>query len=83
MNLFHKIEGAVAIVRRGPVYEQSDVYARGGQFFISHSGGFIRVGAPFGDSYGTGHPDIKVLEIEGIDIALPKGTAPTYTGTGA
>ena len=83
MKLFHKIEGAVAITRRGPVYKQVDVYARGTQLFIPHSGGYIRIGAPFGDAYGTGHPDIKVLEIDSADIVKVDGVAPLYNGTGA
>lgn len=84
MKLFHKIEGAVAIVRfKGGVHKQLGMYARGGDVYIPHAGGYLRVGAPFGDAFGTANPDIKVLEFASTDIATPAGHSPVYNGVGA
>lgn len=67
MQLFEVIEDAVAIVRypKG-VYKQTKVHRRGGRQHIPHAGGFIRITAKFGDTWGTSHPDIKVQEMEGV-----------------
>lgn len=70
MELFTIIEDAVAIVRlpKG-ILKQTKVYHRGKRIFVPHGAGFIRVTARFGsDPYGTSHPDIKVLELEGDGI---------------
>lgn len=80
MQLFHKIEGAIAIVRgKGGVHKQVDMYARGERVFIPHSGGYIRVCAKFGSEWGTANPDVKVLEFEGDGISDNRGE-PRYVG---
>lgn len=68
MDLFEVIEDAVAIVRypKG-VYKQTKVYRRGDRRYVSHSGGFLRITAKFGSTWGTSHPDIKVEEVENVD----------------
>lgn len=84
MKLFHKIEAAVAIVRfRGGVHKQLDMYARGRDVYIPHAGGYLRVGALFGDAFGTANPDIKVLEFASTDILTTTGHASVYNGVGA
>lgn len=81
MDLFHKIEGAVAIVRhKGGVLKQSDMYARGERVFIPHSGGYLRVTAEFGGEFGTVNPNIKVLEFEADGVELKGGKEPRYVG---
>lgn len=78
--LFHKIETGVAIVRlkRG-VHKQVDMYARNGRVFIPHGGGYVRIVAKFGDTWGTAHPDIAVLEFEAPGVNSD-GKEPRYNG---
>lgn len=40
-NLFHKIEGGVAILRKQGVYRQCDVYKRGDTLYARWGTGFI------------------------------------------
>lgn len=82
MNLFHKIDDAIAIVRlKGSVLKQTDMYARGDRVFIPHSGGFLRVTAEFGGEFGTVNPDIKVLEFEAAGVELKMGKEPRYVAS--
>lgn len=65
MHLFHKIEGAVAILRgKGGIYRQVDVYHRGRAIFVRCGSGFLKVTSAFGGRWGTSNPDTFV---EGID----------------
>lgn len=81
MDLFHKIEGAVAIARhKGSVLKQSDMYARGDRVYIPHQGGFLRVTQEFGGEFGTVIPAIKVLEFEAEGVELKMGKEPRYVG---
>lgn len=81
MNLFHKIEGAIAIVRhKGGILKQSDMYARGERVFIPHSGGYLRVTAEFSGEFGTVNPNIKVLEFEADGVELFGGKEPRFVG---
>lgn len=76
MDLFHKIEGAVAIVRfKGGLLKQSDMYARGERVFIPHQRGYLRITQEFGGEYGTINPDIKVIEFEADGVT---GKEPRY-----
>ena len=76
MDLFHKIEGAVAIVRyKGGIMKQADMYARGDRVFIPHAGGYLRITAEFGGEWGTVNPDIKILEFEADGVT---GRDPRY-----
>lgn len=81
MELFHKIEGAVAIVRhKGSILKQSDMYARGDRVYVPHAGGYLRVTAEFGGEWGTVIPTIKVLEFEADGVELKGGKEPRYVG---
>lgn len=81
MDLFHKIEGAVAIVRfKGGILKQSDMYARGERVFISHSGGYLRVCQKFGSEFGTVNPGIAVLEFDADGVTLKGGLEPRFEG---
>ena len=63
MDLFHLIEDAEAIIYQGGVYKQVKLYHRGERVFIGIGGGFARITAKFGDSWGTSHPKAKVVDI--------------------
>lgn len=65
MEMFHLIEDATAILRmpRG-VFRQAKMYHRGERLYCGYGAGFVRVTAKFGDSWGTSHPDIKVVEFD-------------------
>lgn len=72
MEFFTIVDEADAIVRlpKG-VHKQVKVYHRGGKLFIPHSGGFVRiVPQQFDATFSTGHPDVKVVEIEGPGISV-------------
>ena len=65
MELFHVIEDAVAVVRKPKgIYQQVKMYHRGDRIYVAYGAGFIRMTAKFGDSWGTSHPDIRVMEFE-------------------
>jgi len=82
MDLFHKIEGAVAIVRlKGGLFRQVDMYARGSALFIKHGGGFLSVKAKFGSRYGTSNPDVFVEEFDAPYVRHLSGHAPFYAGS--
>lgn len=68
IDLFSVIDDAVAIVRlpKG-VYKQTKIYRRGARLYVPHGGGYVRIGARFGDTWCTSHPDVKVAEMEGVD----------------
>lgn len=77
MDLFTIIEDGVAIIRAPKgVFKQAKVYQRGGRVFVGHSGGFIRVCAKFGDTFGTSHPDIKVIDLEVPGMVLKGNSEP-------
>lgn len=79
MELFSVVDEADAIIRlpKG-VHKQVKVYQRAGKLFVPHAGGFIRiVPTKWDESYSTGHPDIKVVEIEGPGIGT-NGRELTY-----
>lgn len=74
MELFTVIEDGVAILRGAKgVFKQTKVYHRGERIFVPHGGGFIRVCANFGGTFGTSHPDIKVMELEAAGVDVSKG----------
>lgn len=79
MNLFSKIEGGVAVVRKPKGFlVQTDIYARAGQVYIKTGGGFLRISDKLGDTYLTVHTDYKVLELEGEGVKLEGNKAPKY-----
>lgn len=66
MNLFHRIEDAVAVVRtKGGIYRQLDVYRRGCDVFVRSGTGFVRVLNTRGD---TSVPNVTCMELsaEGV-----------------
>lgn len=72
MELFSIVDDADAIIRlkRG-VHKQVKVYHRAGTLYIPHGGGYVRiVPLQWDEAFGTGHPDVKVLEIEGPGISV-------------
>lgn len=79
MKLFHKIEGALAIIRvKGGILKQVDMFARGDRVFVPYSGGYLRITAEFGGEYGTAMPDVKVIEFEAEGVELKMGKEPRY-----
>jgi hypothetical protein len=76
MELFSKIEDAVAIVRypKG-VVKQVGMYRRGAQVFVPHAGGFIRLVHMFDGVHSTSHPDIKVIDFEADGVTVVKSVA--------
>lgn len=73
MNLFHKVEGGVAIVRDGIYLKQLDVYVRGDRVYIRIGSGYARITAKFGEAYGTVNPKVAVLEIEAEGVTDVRG----------
>jgi hypothetical protein len=74
MDLFSAVTDGVAIVRLSKgVIKQTKIYARGDRVYVPHAGGFLRVCAAFGSEFGTPHPDIKVLELEGEGVDVSTG----------
>lgn len=76
-KLFHKVEGLQAILVRGGVYKQVDLYRRlidgEHRLFAKHGGGFISLGAMVGGIGGVGgtsHYGTSWLEIEADDGAV-------------
>jgi hypothetical protein len=71
VNLFSVIDDGVAIIRcANGVFKQAKVYHRGGRVYVAHGGGFVRVCAAFNGTFGTSHPNVKVVELEaeGVDV---------------
>lgn len=82
MDLFHKIEGAVAIVRGANCVEkQVDVFHRGERVYIPTAGGFVRVVARAGGEgqpFNTAHPKVSVVAFEADGVTLKGGSEPRY-----
>jgi len=81
IELFHEIPDAEAIIRqRGGIFKQAKVYRRGGKLYIGASGGYVRLTAKFGDTWGTSNPNISVVDIsQGIPGMFVTGE-PRWTG---
>lgn len=64
MELFHEIPDELAIIRlRGGVYKQTKLYRRGDMMFAGAAGGFVRILPKFGDTWGTSHPNVTVIDM--------------------
>lgn len=64
MQLFHEIPDAAAIVRqKGGVFKQAKVFHRNGRLYVGAAGGFVRICAKFGDTWGTSAPNVSVVDI--------------------
>jgi hypothetical protein len=62
-----KIEGAKAFLRaRNGVYREVDVYTRGEYKYIPYGKGFLRLAGQWDNQWLTSHPNVKVLELEGV-----------------
>jgi hypothetical protein len=62
-----KIEGAKAFLRaRNGVYREVDVYSRGEYKYIPYGKGFLRLVSKWDNQWLTSHPNVKVLELEGV-----------------
>jgi hypothetical protein len=62
-----KIDGAKAFLRaRNGVYREVDVYARGEYKYIPYGKGFLRLCTKWDNNWLTSHPQVKVLELEGV-----------------
>lgn len=62
-----KIEGASAFIRaKYGVYREVDVYRRGDHNYVPYGKGFIRIISMWGDKWSTSHPDVSVVELEGV-----------------
>lgn len=68
MELFHIIDDGVAIIKVGNIYKQTKLYRRGKRLFVTHAGGYIRICAKFGDTWGTALPNVKVIDFEGEGV---------------
>lgn len=80
--LFHKIEGAAAVLFSKGVYRQADVYQKGEELFVRWGSGFIGLRhSSFSPTsgFGTTLPHVNVLHIEGVDIAPGRFGAVTVT----
>jgi len=66
MELFHKIDDAVVILRTRGLFKQTDVYRRGRDVFAKVGGGYIRLLA-YG---GTTIPATQWQDVEGPGIHL-------------
>lgn len=83
INLFHKIEDAVAIVRvKGGIHKQVDMYRRGDKVYIPLRGGYTRLTCRFGDgTIGTDCPNTTVVEFEADGVTMDHGgKVPTFKG---
>lgn len=78
MELFHAIEDAEAIIRKGVVHKQVKLYQRGGTVYVQHAGGYVRITGKFGSEYGTADPNLKVLDLDGPGIVKNGLHAPVY-----
>lgn len=64
MGLFTKIEGAVAITRRRGVYNQVDIYSRGGSLYVKVAGGYAALYATMPSApLITSMPDLAIEEL--------------------
>lgn len=84
MDLFHEIDGAVAIVRgKNSIEKQTKLFRRGERIYVPVSGGFVRIVARMGGEgqpFGTAHPSVSVVAYEAEGITLKGGCEPRWTG---
>ena len=82
MQLFHRIDDAECIIRvKGGVFKQAELYRRGDRVFVKAAGGFVRIVAPFGDTWGTSNPGINVIDMPSITgLSVTKDREPRWTG---
>ena len=78
MELFHAIDDAEAIIRKGVILKQVKLYQRGGTVYVPHSGGYVRITAKLGNEYGTADANVKVIDLDGPGIVLDGLKAPAF-----
>lgn len=84
MLLFHRIDDAECIIRaRGGVFRQAELYRRGDRVFVKAAGGYVRIVAKFGDTWGTSNPGTNVIDMPSHipGLSAPAGKEPRWTGT--
>jgi hypothetical protein len=84
MLLFHRIDDAECIIRaKGGVFKQAELYRRGDRVYVKAAGGFVRIVAQFGDTWGTSNPGVNVIDmperVAGLSVLPNK--EPRWTGT--
>lgn len=63
----NKVEGARAFLRgKFGVYREVDVYRRGEHLYVPYGKGFLRIINMWAGQWGTSHPNVKVIELEGV-----------------
>ena len=83
MDLFHRIDDAECIVRaKGGVYKQAELYRRGDRVYVKAAGGYVRVCAKFGETWGTSNPGVNVIDMPQRvrGLSLPATSEPRWTG---
>lgn len=61
--LFHEIPDGVAILKKGGVYKQTQLFHRDGRVYASAQGGYVRLGV-----HGTSVPSLSVDAIDGVTL---------------
>lgn len=76
MHTLTKIDGAMAFVRKkGGVFQQVALYARGNLVFFPAAGGYVQVrGQQHDGTFATSHPDITLLEHDDHDALTLVGS---------
>jgi hypothetical protein len=69
MGLFHRIEGAKAILRSKGVFKQVDVFQRDGRIYAQHGTGYVGLKS---DEGATTAPRLFWEHLEGVDYAVGK-----------
>lgn len=83
MQLFHRIDDAECIIRaKGGVFRQAELYRRGERVYVKAAGGFVRVCAQFGETWGTSNPGVNVVDMPSrvAGLSTPSGGEPRWTG---
>jgi len=84
MLLFHRIDDAECIIRvTGGVFKQAELYRRGDRVFVKAAGGFVRIVAKFGETWGTSKPGVNVIDMPSriTGLSLVENKEPRWTGT--
>lgn len=63
----NKVNGARAFLRaKYGVYREVDVYRRGEHLYVPHGKGFLRIMQMWAGKWATSHPQVDVIELEGV-----------------
>lgn len=61
--LFHEIPDGVAILKKGGVSKQTDLFHRDGKVYAAAMGGYVRIG-----TQGTSVPNLSIEAIDGVTL---------------